>query len=576
MKKIYLLLIVFIAVLSQKSYAQFITLNYTENFGNETFFCAGSEYYEIHITPPVGIEVSIIVNSNPDGAIAYWDGDIGGYPNQSGFNIGQTYTYAPSTGTASFEIFGDGTSVTISWGAIQNDLPLDGTVTVTSNSTENDLFVYDSQNKSIGSINSTTSYYDKAMLLLENKNGNNLGLSTNKLSSNTSFGISSSSNMYFTSSSNQYFYSGNQKSMIVTSTRRVGIGNVSSPNSTLHVNSKSGEDGLRVQINGSSKFTVAANGGTSIGYYQNTPPTNGLYVYGQTGIGYSSPGSYKLAVNGSVGVGTTATTNYKLAVNGTTGIANGMSIGSLSTTAPTNGLYVDGAVGIGTTTVSGYKLVVNGTVEAKDFGAAGSKNIIIGDDTYLSDVDRANILGVYGKQNNDRAGIQLGSNTGSYIYGIGGNINIGTTATTDYKLAVNGTTGIANGMSIGSLSTTAPDNGLYVDGAIGIGTTNVGNYELAVNGELIATEVVVKDYSSWPDYVFSKTYELPKLTDVESYIQSNKHLPDVPSATDVEKDGVGLGEMNKILLQKIEELTLYIIKQEKRIAKLEQESQKSK
>lgn len=73
----------------------------------------------------------------------------------------------------------------------------------------------------------------------------------------------------------------------------------------------------------------------------------------------------------------------------------------------------------------------------------------------------------------------------------------------------------------------------------------------------------------WSDFVFEEDYELLSICEVERFIKSNKHLPDVPSEDDVKKDGVDLVKMNAVLLQKIEELSLYIIDQEKRIQKLE-------
>lgn len=110
---------------------------------------------------------------------------------------------------------------------------------------------------------------------------------------------------------------------------------------------------------------------------------------------------------------------------------------------------------------------------------------------------------------------------------------------------------------------------LFSDGNIGIGTSNTFGHKLAVNGSIIATEVIVKLYSTWPDYVFGKDYHLKSLSEIENYIKENKHLPDVPSDTEVKQNGINVAEMNSILLKKVEELTLYIIEQEKRIRELE-------
>jgi hypothetical protein len=97
-------------------------------------------------------------------------------------------------------------------------------------------------------------------------------------------------------------------------------------------------------------------------------------------------------------------------------------------------------------------------------------------------------------------------------------------------------------------------------GAVGIGTSSVpSGYLLAVDGKIIAEEVTVEMSGDWPDHVFEDDYQLTPLNEVEQYIKENKHLPGIPSAADVEEDGVSLGNMQAKLLEKIEELTLYVI-----------------
>ncbi|MEQ9404092.1 MAG: hypothetical protein RIM99_10925 [Cyclobacteriaceae bacterium] len=104
-------------------------------------------------------------------------------------------------------------------------------------------------------------------------------------------------------------------------------------------------------------------------------------------------------------------------------------------------------------------------------------------------------------------------------------------------------------------------------GNVGIGTTTPTE-KLEVNGTIRSKEIKV-EASPWPDYVFDDNYELPSLEAIEKFVQSNGHLPEIPSAKEVEESGIALGEMNALLLKKIEELTLHIIQQEKRIQKLE-------
>jgi hypothetical protein len=109
---------------------------------------------------------------------------------------------------------------------------------------------------------------------------------------------------------------------------------------------------------------------------------------------------------------------------------------------------------------------------------------------------------------------------------------------------------------------------LYVNGNVGIGTTDPKGYKLAVNGSVVANSITVKVYP-WADYVFKKEYQLPSLANVKTYIDQNHHLPEIPSEAEIAKNGLNLGEMNKLLMKKVEELTLYLIEQNKRIEKLE-------
>ncbi len=108
---------------------------------------------------------------------------------------------------------------------------------------------------------------------------------------------------------------------------------------------------------------------------------------------------------------------------------------------------------------------------------------------------------------------------------------------------------------------------LASNGNVGIGTPSP-DAKLAVSGQVHAQEVKVSITVPGPDYVFEKNYKLPTLEEIKTYIDQNKHLPEVPSAVEMEKNGMLLGEMNMLLLKKVEELTLYAIEMNKNVKEL--------
>ncbi len=135
--------------------------------------------------------------------------------------------------------------------------------------------------------------------------------------------------------------------------------------------------------------------------------------------------------------------------------------------------------------------------------------------------------------------------------------------------------GQSNRFFLGTKSGGTNTNVLVIDRGsnnVGIGTQNLdnGNYKLVVNGAIRAKEIIVD--TGWADFVFEEDYELAPLQEVAQHIKDHGHLPDIPSAEEVEQNGISLGDMQSKLLMKIEELTLHIIDLEARLAGMEGEN----
>jgi hypothetical protein len=295
-----------------------------------------------------------------------------------------------------------------------------------------------------------------------------------------------------------------------------------------------------------------------------------------------------LNANGNVGIGK-SNPGYLLDVNGVMNAAgfmlNGIPMVSSKWVASASDIhFTTGRVGIGIITPA-EALHVNGNILSDNFSsttgyfnATGSSNLSF----FTNSTNRLTVL-------NSNGNVGINSPTpDEKLHITNGNIILdnlipvlftgtGGSELNRYLQIANSTTlSSPSGLKSGGLLVAdnfgyanPSKNDLVVKGRVGIGTTlgsNPNNYTLAVNGTVGARKVQVETASgTWPDYVFAPEYALPDLKEVEQFINIHRHLKDVPSAIEAENNGHDLGSMDVVLLKKVEELTLYIIQQQKEI-----------
>ncbi|MDX1407333.1 MAG: hypothetical protein R3330_04350 [Saprospiraceae bacterium] len=237
-----------------------------------------------------------------------------------------------------------------------------------------------------------------------------------------------------------------------------------------------------------------------------------------------------------------------------------------SASFPVYGVYSE-AVGTAGTRIGLFSQAFGGDLNlAAKFGAG--------------DVQVDNMLRINAVQNDGRLHVRNTDNIGSNATAVRIDASNDGSETVYGTLVTAGNSG--TGTAIGHYAAVYDVNDLafygfgnsYFTGDVRIGQ-NVdpysGAYKLVVDGKILAEELRVQNSLDWPDYVFSEEYELTTLGDVEVFIRKHGHLPHLPSAAQVEKDGIVLGEMQALLLRQIEELTLHVIRQQKEIDLLKQQ-----
>jgi hypothetical protein len=232
-----------------------------------------------------------------------------------------------------------------------------------------------------------------------------------------------------------------------------------------------------------------------------------------------------------------------------------------------------GNIGIGTDN-PGNKLRVNGSPSSTQHVFSASSNYsgnvhIRSIEGFSLPADGYGYGGYFEGGYGGTIGIARGGNYTGTVYGVQGHATgagVGTRVGT-YGTATGGTTNWAGYF----------DNGnVYMRNDLRIGSgaiAGAAGYKVAIDGKMIVEEVRVKLSQNWPDYVFASDYDLTPLDEVEMHIQEHQHLPGIPSAAQVETEGQLVGQMQVKMMEKIEELTLYIIDLNKRLEGVEKENQ---
>lgn len=339
------------------------------------------------------------------------------------------------------------------------------------------------------------------------------------------------------------------------------------------------------------RLSITDGGNIGIG---TTTPTAKLEVNGLLKLTGGSPGAGKFLISDNTGVASW----YDLSASLLPGGANGNTIRHNGTSwVSTSSLYNNGTnIGIGTAapnaplsfaSTTGNKIALWGDASGGHYGIG----------------IQGSLLQLYGSASNADIAFGYGSSTAfTERMRIKGNGNVGIGVDPSFPLDAIGRIRLRDGGSFnsGGIWLDGPTNtlrsfigtntdntmGFYGtgtgwnflmdvnDGAIMIGnsTPKATGYLVNVGGKIIAEEVRVQLKNAWPDYVFEKNYAKLSINELEKYVAQHKHLPNIPSAKDIEKDGQQLGEIQRKMLEKIEELSLYIIELNKKIKVLEEKN----
>ncbi len=291
---------------------------------------------------------------------------------------------------------------------------------------------------------------------------------------------------------------------------------------------------LRVQVgSGQTRLYVKSNGGVTIGAGTTTGPARGLYVYQDQSIG-------------------TSTTNARLEVSNSQGFDRDTM------------LLVNQNSSLTTGTHYGVRVENNPATTSTSYGyyhnrSSGGNGIRHG--------YRTSMAGGTGVRYGVSSSLSSAAGNASTAYGVYSFVSSAATTGTSYAGYFSSSANTAGQWCIYALGDS------YFSGDVRITTTvQATGYELSVNGEIMCEDLTIQDSGSWPDYVFNDDYDLLSIDDFKASIHANKHLPGIPSEKEMEENGIHVAEMHKMTIEKIEELSLYIIELHDRVKTLEAEN----